>query len=345
MPASPIFEPDPAAKSAAPTVVVQTQSSTWRSWTVRLLGLALGLSLLFNLGLFAAFRDYFANVEAPVERFHSGDEMAKDKIVILKMDGTIMPPYTERLLKQIRHLEEKATNVKGVLLLVDSPGGYVGDSDEIYHHLRKLSKKHKIFVHMKGMAASGGYYISMGAGPEGKIFAEPTTWTGSIGVIIPRYDVSQLAEKIGVGVDPLKTGEFKDALSPFRPLTESERKVWEDILNQAFDQFLAVIDSNRENLSADQVKALATGQIYTAKDALESGLIDEIAYEDETLEKLKQHLGVTKVRVVTYEHQQTLSDILLSAQSKAPRDPARTLLESSVPRALYYCSWLPPLPE
>lgn len=345
MASAPIFEPDHPSRSAAPTVIVQTQTGGWRSWAIRLLVLGLGLSLLFNLGMFAAFRDYFANVEAPIERFHSGEETARDKIVILKMDGTIMPPYTERILKQIRYLE-KADNVKGVLLMVDSPGGFVGDSDEIYHSLRKLADKHKIFVHMKGMAASGGYYISMGAGPNGRIFAEPTTWTGSIGVIIPRYDVSQLAEKFGVAVEPLKTGEFKDALSPFRPLTERERKVWENILTQAFEQFITVIDTNRDNLTAEQVKSLATGQIYTAKDALESGLIDEICYEDETLEKFKQALGLTNVRVVTYEHPQTLSDILLgSAKTQSMKDPAHTLLESSVPRALYYFSWLPPLPE
>jgi protease-4 len=306
--------------------------------------LGLGLSLLINFSLYAAFRDYFTKVDAPTEKFHSGDEFARDKIAILKMSGTIMPPYTERLVKQIKHAA-KADEVKGVLLVVDSPGGYVGDSHEIYHELRKVSEKKPVYVYMTGMAASGGYYISMGAGPSGKIFAEPTVWTGSIGVIIPRYDVSQLAEKWGVNVDPLKTGEFKDALSPFRPLTERERALWENILNQAFEQFIEVIDTNRDNLTADQVKALATGQIYTAKDALENGLIDEIGYEEDALNKLKGQLQLSKVRIVTYEHPTTLTDLFLGSTKAPSKGSVRTLLEASVPRALYYCSWLPPMPE
>lgn len=344
MPASPIFDQDQPSRPPAPTVVVHAQGGGWRSWAIRLLIVGLAFSVLINFSLFAAYRDYFSNVDAPTEKFHSGDEFARDKIAVLKMDGTIMPPYTERLVKQIKHAA-KTDAVKGVLLVVDSPGGYVGDSHLIYRELLKLTEKKPVFVYMTGMAASGGYYISMGAGPNGKIFAEPTVWTGSIGVIIPRYDVSQLAEKWGVNVDPLKTGEFKDALSPFRPLSERERKLWEDILNQAFEQFVEVIDLNRDNLTADQVKALATGQIYTAKDALANGLIDEIGYEDDALDKLKAQLQLTKVRIVTYEHPPTLTDLLVGAKAGSSHESVRSLLEASVPRALYYCSWLPPLPK
>jgi len=345
MPASPIFEPDQPGRSPAPTVVVQTQPSGWRSWGFRLLAAALVISLFFNLGFYAAFHEYYSNTEPPIEKYHSGDKLATDKIVVLKMSGTIMPPFTERWLEQVKHAEE-AEEVKGVLLAVDSPGGFVADSHQLYHRLKKLSEKKPVFVQMKRMAASGGYYIAMGAGPKARIFAEPTTWTGSIGVIIPRYDISKLAEKFGVESEPLKTGEFKDALSPFRPLSEGERKVWENILSQSFEQFVEVIDSNRDNLGTDQIKALATGQVYTAKDALASGLIDGIGFEDDALDALKQQLGLTKVRIVTYEHQTTLVDVLLGeARTRSASDPVRSLLESSVPRALYYCSWLPPLPE
>lgn len=345
MPASPIFEPDHSGRPPAPTVVVQTQPGLWRSWGFRLLFAALVISLFFNLGMFAAFHDYFSNTEPPLEKFHSGDKLATDKIAVVKISGTIMPPFTERWLAQIKHAEE-ANDVKGVLLTIDSPGGFVADSHQLYDRLKKLSAKKPVFVQMQRMAASGGYYIAMGAGPQGKIFAEPTTWTGSIGVIIPRYDVSKLAEKFGVESEPLKTGEFKDALSPFRPLSEAERKVWENILQQSFEQFVEVIDSNRDNLDADQIKALATGQIYTAKDALANGLIDGIGFEDEALHALQQQLGLSQVRIVTYEHPTMLVDLLLGeARSKAAFDPIRSLLEASVPRALYYCSWLPPLPQ
>lgn len=345
MPASPIFEDD-AARRPAPTVVVQTQAGAWRSWVIRLLLAGLVISILMNVGMMTAYQDYFARTEPPTERFHSGSESAADKIVILKVSGTIMPPFTERLLQQIKHAL-KSDAVKGVLLVVDSPGGLVADSHEIYHRLKELSAKKPVYVQMKRMAASGGYYVSMGAGPQGKIFVEPTTWTGSIGVIIPHYDVSKLSDKFGVTSDPLKTGEFKDALSPFRPLSENERKVWENVLNQAFEQFVEVIDTNRDGLTTDQVKALATGQIYTAKDALANGLVDALGYEEDALQALQEKLGLTNVRVVTYEHPTTVLDLLLSSAQARPtaREPFHAFLESSVPRAFYYCSWLPPLPQ
>jgi len=346
MPSTSNFEPDSASRPVAPTVVVQSGASVVGTWGLRLALLALGISIMANIGMFAAFRDYFANVEPPQERFHSGDQAASDKLVVLTMNGTIMPPFTERLIKEIKQARE-AKEVKGVLLVVDSPGGFVADSHQIYHELKKLSDAKPVYVQMKRMAASGGYYISMGAGPKAKIFAEPTTWTGSIGVIIPRYDVSQLAEKYGVSSDPLKTGEFKDALSPLRPITEREREVWNNILNQSFEMFVQVIDENREALNTEQIKALATGQIYTANDAKANGLVDSIGFEEDALDALKTAAGLTQARIVTYQHPMTLVDVLLSGQAKATSTPDifRAMMEASVPRAMFYCSWFPPLPE
>lgn len=342
---SPVFPPDSSGRASSPTVIIQQNGHSWTTWALRLAVVALGFSLLANVGMFAAFQDYFANVEPPIERYHSGEEGASEKLLILSASGTIMTPLTERLIEQIDHAAEEE-DVKGVLLKVDSPGGFVADSHQIYHALQKLSEKKPVFVHMGRMAASGGYYIAMGAGPKAKIFAEPTTWTGSIGVIIPRYDMTELAQKFGVQSDPLKTGEFKDALSPFRPLTESERGVWENILNQSFEQFIEVIASNRTQLDTAKVKTLATGQIYTAKDALQNGLIDEIGYEEDALEKLKTQAGLSTARVVTYEHPLGVWDVLLgSAQAQGGTDPFRAVMEASVPRAMFYCSWLPPIPR
>jgi protease-4 len=345
MPAAPVFESDAPGRPAAPTIVVHSGASGWSTWGLRLALVALGFSVMANIGMFAAFRDYFVNIEPPQERFHSGEETARDKVVLLTMSGTISTPFTERWLKQIK-AAAKDDQVKGVLLRVDSPGGFVADSHQLYHELKKLSDVKPVYVQMQRMAASGGYYVAMGAGPKAKIYAEPTTWTGSIGVIIPRYDVSELSKKFGIGSDPLKTGEFKDALSPFRPLSDGEKAVWTNIMNQSFEQFIEVIASNRPNLDTEQVKALATGQIYTAKDAKANGLVDEIGYEEDALQALQAAAGLITARVVTYEHPATLVDVLLSsARAEAKADPLRSLLEASVPRAMFYCSWLPPLPR
>ena len=337
---------DGSASAPVQTIVLQSAPGFWRSWLVRGLLAALAFSVMCNFSLYSAYREYFASAEPPHERFHVGDETAADKIALLAVDGTIMPPFTERLLKQIERAG-KDDSVKGVLLVVDSPGGLVADSHEIYHRLKQLSANKPMFVQMKRMAASGGYYIAMGAGPQGRIFAEPTTWTGSIGVIIPRYDLSKLAEKLGVGSDPLKTGEFKDALNPLRPMTDSERKLWENILDQAFQKFIGVIDENRDGLDATGVKALATGQIFTADDAIGNKLVDEIGYEDDALKALKAKLKLSEARVIKYEVPITLAEQLLGSAVKVqqPVDPIRTLLDASVPRALYMCSWWPPLSQ
>jgi protease-4 len=303
-------------------------------------------SVFANLQMYPAYKKYTGDDDTPGERFHSGNKDVDARIALVEVTGTIMPPFTKHVLDTIKHVR-KDDDVKGVVLVIDSPGGLVSDSHEIYEELRKLRDKKPIVVQMKSMAASGGYYVAMGAGEKAKIFAEPTTWTGSIGVIIPHYEVSELANKFGFKAVPLKTGEFKDALSPFKELTAGERKIWENILDQSFQLFLKVIADNRSNLDLEQIKTLATGQVYTAQDAKANGLIDEIGYLDDAIAELKRTLQIDEARVVRYPSDAALLDLLLgSAKSPVP-DPSaawKSLLEASVPRAMYLCSGLPMLP-
>jgi protease-4 len=303
------------------------------------------MALAFGLGFYAAGEGLFGSKGSSNEAYHSGDKKSKDKIAIITVSGTIMPPFTQRVLDDIKAAKDDE-KVKGVLLVVNSPGGFVADSHQIYHRLVELRSRKPIYVQMQNMAASGGLYVSMGAGESGKIFAEPTTWTGSIGVIIPHYEVHELGEKLGVKASPLTTGPMKDALSPFRPVTDAERAVWNNIMNQSFEQFLAIIDENRGGLNLDEVRSLATGQIYTAKDALGHKLVDAIGYEDDAIKALQESLGLPSAKIIKYEHATTVLDLLLS-QSKAasnPRDPWSAALDLSVPRAMYLFSRLPGLP-
>jgi protease-4 len=295
--------------------------------------------------MYTAYHDYFAQAEGPSEKYHSGDQVAPDKLALIRVTGVIMTPFSERVIKTIKKAREDK-QVKGVLLVVDSPGGTVTDSHKIYHELKKLSAEKPVVVSMGSIAASGGYFVAMGAGTKGKIFAEPTTWTGSIGVIIPHYEVTEVAEKIGFKAAPLKTGEFKDSLSPFRELTSRDKEVWDNILNQSFDLFLEVIDDNRDTLTMAQVRALATGQIYTSHDAKQIGMIDEIGFEDDALAELKKLTNLENARVVTYHNAADIWDVLMGAT--ASNDPAtkwKSLLELTVPRAMYYFSGgLPAIP-
>ena len=209
-------------------------------------------SLVANLVMYVQYQDYFASDEGPHEKFHSGERHATDKLAIIRVNGTIMPPFSDRVLKAIKKAKEDDL-VKGVVLAVDSPGGTVAHSHQIYHKLQELAGTKPIIVSMGSMAASGGYFVAMGAGTKARIYAQPTTWTGSIGVIIPHYQVTGLAEKVGFDAVPLKTGEFKDSLSPFRGMTERDKELWENILNQSFDMFVDVIDENRDTLDRGQV--------------------------------------------------------------------------------------------
>ncbi len=292
-------------------------------------------SILLNIILLSSSVSEINTGEAPIEKHHSGDRGAKNKIAIFNVSTTIMPPFTERLLKEIDQAIED-DDVKGAIVVVDSPGGLVADSHQIYNRLTKLSKVKPVYVSMKRIAASGGYYIAMGAGKEGRIYAEPTTWTGSIGVIIPHYNMVELAEKVGLKSEPLTTGEFKDSLSSFKEISPRDREVWNGILDDAYQRFLDVIASGRPNMDRKKIESVATGRIFTATQAKEEGLIDEIAYLEKVIEDLQKKLGLSKVNVIEYAYPPTLADVLLgSARAKSELSILNDLLNSPSPRAFY----------
>ncbi len=286
----------PTESGRGPLVVVQ-QAAPRRRWRTWLLFLVLLISVGFNLLLYSAYHTYLGAGEGVVERFYSGDLAAPDKIALVYVEGTITPPFTGHILKAVEQAETD-DHVKGVVLVVDSPGGLVADSHEIYHELRKLNtERHKpIYVSMRRLAASGGYYVSMGAGPDGVLFAEPTTWAGSIGVIIPHYDAAGLADRVGVKDDSLKTGKFKDTLSLFRPISPAEKDLWKPILDDSLDRFVQVIAGSRKMLDVKQIRELATGQIFTSNQSKEKKLIDKIGYLDDAIEALKTKLQLSHVR-------------------------------------------------
>lgn len=323
-------------------IVVHVQSpSILRSCLMRIIFSALVISVLTNFFLLGTGESL---EEKSQETFVSGDKLADDKIAIIPIVGTIMPPFTERVLGMIKNASEDDA-VKGVILSIDSPGGLVADSHQMYHRLKLLAAKKPIYVSMKRICASGGVYAAMGIGESGKIFAEPTTWTGSIGVIIPRYDFTGLGEKFGVTSDSLTTGEFKDSLNPLKPVTDREREVWGEILEDSFARFVKIVAEGRKGLDEETVRTkLATGQIFTADQAVANGLIDDIKFQDEVIEILQKDLALTKVRVIKYGYIPTTLELLLgSAQARQPENPLKTLFDNNVPRAMYYFGWGPGL--
>ncbi|WP_419823568.1 signal peptide peptidase SppA [Anoxybacterium hadale] len=167
------------------------------------------------------------------------------------------------------------TNNQGLILFVDSPGGGVYESDELYLKLKEYKDKtgRPVYSAMGSMAASGGYYISAAAD---KIFANRNTWTGSIGVTIGTlYDISGLLDRYGIKTETITAGRNKAMGSSVEPMTEEQKAIFQSLVDDAYDQFTGIVAEER-NLSLPDVKALADGRIYTAKQALDLGLVDDI---------------------------------------------------------------------
>ena len=182
------------------------------------------------------------------------------------------------------------SRVRGVVLRVDSPGGGVSPSQEIYRAVKKLAQHKPVVVSMGSVAASGGYYVSC---PATAIVANPGTVTGSIGVRMELANFMGLMDKIGVLHSSVTSGKFKDAGSPFRELSSEEREYFKTIVTDLFDQFVSDVAESRK-LDLQKVKRIADGRILTGRQALAEGLIDGLGGFEEAFETLKKLCKVTK---------------------------------------------------
>jgi protease-4 len=201
--------------------------------------------------------------------------------------------------KEILEKAEKDDKIRALLLRINSPGGTVTASDIIYHDIKKFKEKtgKKVYVSIVDLAASGGYYIAM-AGD--RIVAHPTSLTGSIGVIALKINLGGLLHKVGVDWEVIKSAEKKDFLSPLRALTEEERKIFQSTIDHFHQRFVQVIAEGRPDLGPLKISQLADGRVYTSNEALKHKLIDKIGYMDDTLELMKEELGLDEIKVVTY---------------------------------------------
>jgi protease-4 len=278
------------------------------------------LTLLFFMGLIASAvgtavsSSSTDNLFSPLSEVHvSGNRTAKDKIAILTISGTILGNDEGFIQRQINAVL-KDRDVRAVVLRVNSPGGTISGSDYYLEQLKQMKKERDIplIVSMGATAASGGYYVSM-AGDE--LYAEPTTITGSIGVIFPMLNLAELCEKIGVQFDPITSGPYKSMGSMTRPLTEEERKIFQNIINDSFARFKDVIREGRSEYAQDPEKldAIATGQIYTANQALENGLIDHIGFLEDACNRAIEMAGLfpNRCRVFKYRAKMSLLDLLM----------------------------------
>lgn len=185
------------------------------------------------------------------------------------------------------HRAASDSDVRAILLRINSPGGSVVPSDEIYHALKGSGKP--IAVLMGEMTASGAYYISMAAQ---YLIANPNTLTGSIGVISSFPEASELMKNLGVTVSVIKSGSVKDIGSMYRPMTDAEKAEWQKMVNEIYESFIQIVAEGR-NMPVDEVRKLADGSIYTGRQALALGLIDALGYQEDAVSKAAELGGIT----------------------------------------------------
>jgi len=332
-----------------PQVILQQPMSMFGRFG-KLLLVALGIAIMVILGLVGSYHSYFNMADAPLEKFHSLTPHATKKIAIIGVEGAIVDTddgFVKRQIDRVRNDDA----VVAVVLRIDSPGGTVTASDYLYHHLRKLADERElpVVVSMGSLCASGGYYVAMAVGDQpNAVYAEPTTWTGSIGVVIPHFDLSGLLTSVHVKDDSIASGPLKLMASPTRPMTDQERQLLQQLVDESFAGFKEIVVSGRPKFADDAqaLDAVATGQIFTARQALDRGLVDKIGFIEDAIERAAQLAGESAddVRCVRYEPPQTLADALLGARAAPSRgsalDPA-AWLDLTTPRAYYLWTWLP----
>lgn len=261
----------------------------------------------------------------------------KDFIGVVKVEGTIKDgSNTNSIFQNSQSYNHKQTlqyidsmieskNNKGIILFVNSPGGGVYESDEIYLKLKEYKEKKgcPIWVYMASQACSGGYYISMASD---KIYANRNTWTGSIGVIVSLTNLKGLYDTLGIKEVDITSGPNKAMGSQGVEMTDEQRKIMQSLVDEAYEQFAGVVAEGRK-LDIDKVKPIADGRIYSAKQALDLGLIDNI----DTYENMKQDMLDTvgkDVEIFTPESKSNIfSSLFEKAENLSPKSDAQVISE------------------
>lgn len=229
-------------------------------------------------------------------------EFTGDKIVVLDLNDIIYE--SESTIKNFQKYE-KNDKVKGFILRINSPGGAVGPSQEMYSYIKNMEKP--VYVAMRSLAASGGYYVAAAAD---KIYALPGTITGSIGVIIKFPNFKELYKKIGIDITTIKSGKFKDIGSSSRELTEDERELLQQTIDEVYQQFIQDILSSRP-VDNETLLQYADGRILVGSFAKKINLVDELGTYLDAFEQMKKDYDFKDATIYIYEDKKTFFEKLL----------------------------------
>jgi protease-4 len=223
-----------------------------------------------------------------------------EKVGIIKIEGVIFD--SDQILRQLEEFEN-SNSVKAIVLRINSPGGAVAPSQEIYKEIKRIKEKKKIVTSMGSVAASGGYYIACATD---EIFANPGTITGSIGVVMEFANFQKLMDKIGVSAETIKSGKLKDTGNPMRKMTKQEKEYLQEVILDVYEQFVEDISKGR-NISKEKIYPIADGRILTGRKALEEKLIDKIGTIKDAINRAAKLGGIKGKPEVVYAKKKRLS--------------------------------------
>jgi protease-4 len=341
-------------------VTQPTQQRTSPAVWILVIGLVLGL-LIVGSGVamkiaFSSFTDLSALTEMSsggmVEKsLNYGNKKSDDKIAVISVNGQIAGDgsalagtgMVNAISKQLRKATKDST-VKAVVIEMNSPGGGLTASDIIHHEVLAVKAAGKpVVVHVNGLAASGGYYISA---PADYIISNPTAMIGSIGVIMMRFELIDLMKKIGVNADPIKSTKMKDLGSGFRPLYPEERQFFLDMIATFQHRFVTIISEGRKIPEA-QVFEMASGLIWTADQAKEKKLIDEVGYFETALDKARDLAGLKEAQYFKYDQQLDFEELMKRFSGVTYGGPSaeqmmQTMRENLVSTPMILAQWVGP---
>jgi protease IV len=237
----------------------------------------------------------------------------KSRVALVRIEGPILD--AKNTVDEIKE-HVKDGSIKAIVLRIDSPGGAVAPSQEIYEEVKKAASKKKVVVSMGSVAASGGYYIASAAT---RIIANPGTLTGSIGVIMEIPNVEGLMNKIGIKTEVIKSGKNKDIGSMFRGMKKEERELLQDVMDNVHEQFIRAVAEGRR-MKIDDVRRIADGRIFSGEQAAKNGLVDELGTLDDATRTAAKLAGITEEpEVVSKKEKLSFIDIL---RNKFPKEIA-----------------------
>ena len=231
----------------------------------------------------------------------------KSRVGLVTIEGVLgVDISTTDVIDELKEFREDSS-IKAVIIRINSPGGTVAPAQEIYESVRKLREEKTVVVSMDALAASGGYYIAVAAD---KIFANPGTMTGSIGVIMEIPKVEGLMQKVGVKTEVIKSGKHKDLASMFRTMSDGDREILQGLLDDVHGQFIDAVAEGRD-MPSDRVREFADGRVFTGRQAHEAGLVDALGTLEDAVAEAGRMAGIEgEPDVVTKEKRFSFRDLM-----------------------------------